>query len=64
MKFEEVLPFFKEGKKIKRTSWGEDQFIFILNDNGNLFIADNSTIIRMDDSFLIWINSDDWEIVE
>lgn len=49
MKFEEVLPALRDGKKIKRKPWNSDQYICLEN-------GDNLPIY--------YVLEDDWEIVE
>jgi hypothetical protein len=48
MKFEEVLPAFREGKKIRRDAWDEKDYVVI---NGGFELSDRS------------IMANDWEIV-
>lgn len=57
MKFEEVLPALKEGKKIRRRAWLDADYIYIRNgsivdNDGDSFEIDFSIILN-----------DDWEIV-
>lgn len=59
-KFEEVLPALREGKKIRRSCWGEFYYIFykivedcIVNDKDFYFT------LKAEDMF-----KDDWEIIE
>ena len=65
MKFEEVLPALREGKKIRRedTVWKNYYgFLFISETEDKIFsdnvVNDNYRIAKKD------LNSDDWEIVE
>lgn len=58
MKFEEVLPALRNGKKIRRTGWLDADYIYIRNGS----IVDNDG-----DSFEIDLSitlNDDWEIVD
>ncbi len=59
MKFEDVLPALKEGKKVRRSLWPKDEYIFRVNNlvcnekNDYWCPADFDNILR-----------DDWEIIE
>ena len=59
MKFEEVFPAFKEGKKIRRKVWFEKQFIYreglsvYREDGGYYHVMSCDQLLR-----------DDWEIIE
>lgn len=58
MKFEEVLPAFREGKKIRRSLWPKDEYIY--GENGNVFDERGDIF----DLILVIILCDDWEVVE
>ena len=62
MKFEEVLPALREGKKIRRNNWCKDGYIYI-NSNGEFEnqSGKHPAIIlnRLDD-----LEADNWEIVK
>jgi hypothetical protein len=49
MKFEEVLPALRDGKKVRRKAWGENDYIAI----SSPFELSDGSLMR-----------DDWEIVE
>ena len=59
MKFEDVLPALKEGKKVRRSLWPKDEYIFRVNNlvcnekNDYWCPADFDNILR-----------DDWEIIK
>ena len=60
MKFEEVLPALREGKKIRLKEWKEIQYIYM---------PKNETELRAEDGHFVnlsWKNffSDGWEIIE
>lgn len=61
MRFEEVLPALREGKKIRRNNWCKDGYIYI-NSNGELENQSGKRpaiiLSRLDD-----LEADDWEIV-
>lgn len=58
MKFEEVLPVLKNGKKIKRKEWSEKQFIYreglsVCKEDGGYYYMDCDQLL-----------CDDWEVFE
>lgn len=59
MRFEEVLPALREGKKVRRKSWNKRNYIVVKKDN--LIVDENDYAIPfcIDD-----FSADDWEIVE
>ena len=52
MKFEEVFPALREGKKIRRKSWGKDR------------VYDNTTAVLCFLNVPALLNATDWEIYE
>lgn len=58
MRFEEVLPSLREGKKIRRTSWWEGHY-FRLASNRIVDQGERNIVFGKDDLFC-----SDWEIVE
>lgn len=62
MRFEEVLPALREGKKIKRSSWGKDTY-FYKNHQGT-FIVKNGGADGYYYNLSYLLNSDDWEIIK
>lgn len=64
MKFWEAMKALKEGKKIRRTYWEENSYIYIDSDNmlrDNYDCLQNLYYIPDDDDD---DNDDDWEIYE
>ena len=59
MKFEEVLPALKEGKKIKRKCWYIKKYI-VLEENGDIITDKRQRYVFNKNSLL----ADDWEIVK
>ena len=62
MKFEEVLPAFREGKKIRRKFWSNEAYIR----KGKIFVFER-VIDEYNDVYVLTINdlwADDWEIVK
>lgn len=60
MKFEEVLPALREGKKIRIKGWKEIQYIYKPKNENDLRAEDYKAVnLSWKDFF-----SDDWEIVE
>lgn len=60
MKFEEILPALREGKKIRLKEWKEIQYIYMPKNESDLKTEDyHSVNLSWQDLF-----SDDWEIVE
>ena len=59
MKFEEILPSFKEGKKIRERCWGKQQYI-VIGPNETI-VTENGLIILL---HLAGLKADDWEIFE
>lgn len=59
MKFEEVLPAFRAGKKIRREVWYEKHFIY--REGLSVYREDGVNYCFMDCGQLL---CDDWEIVE
>lgn len=61
MKFEEVLPALREGKKIKRKYWGENyikrDFRFLVGQ----IIGQDSVIYALT---ILELEADDWEIIK
>lgn len=62
MKFEEVLPALRNGKKIRRSFWREDTY-FYKNDQGN-FIFKNGGADEYYYNLTCLLFSGDWEIVK
>lgn len=60
MKFEEILPALREGKKIIRDCWGKDNYYF-LNEDYCLETKEGAVATFLT---LPAIFSDDWEIVK
>ena len=60
MKFEEVLPALREGKKIRRKSWKREECFFVIK-NGSL-VDDHGYIASYYLNALLM--EEDWEIVE
>lgn len=61
MKFEEVLPALREGKKIRRKKWDKSCYYRMIYQNDNNIIVNNygEVVDVWDDIFI-----NDWEIVE
>lgn len=59
MKFEEVLPALREGKKIRRKSWGRVHSFIIIKDDSLVDDYRCNVVIYAYD-----LKADDWEIVE
>ena len=61
MKFEEVLPSLRQGKKIRRTSWGKDILVELLL--GKILVqgVDIMQTYDLDNDDIL---GDDWEIVK
>ena len=62
MKFEEILPALKEGKKIRIKYWYKDIYIFI-NSNGK-FENQNGYLFEINLGSIRDLEADQWEIVE
>ena len=62
MKFEEVLPFLRNGKKITNTTIKNDGYKYIYYKKG--IICDNTGCSYWQLSDREIVNDDDWEIVE
>ena len=62
MKFEEVLPALREGKKIRRNFWREDTY-FYKNHLGTIIFKNGSEDTYYYDLSCL-LNSNDWEIVK
>ena len=60
MKFEEVLPALREGKKIRRKSWKRKECFFVIK-NGSL-VDDHGYSAFFYLGY--WIMEEDWEIVK
>ena len=58
MRFEEVIPALREGKKVRRKSWLED--VYIETVNGTLVDEFGFSDVPLGDYIL---DSDDWEVV-
>lgn len=62
MKFEEAIPYLREGKRIKNKSWKKDTY-FYRNDLGFYAIKSrNQDYLYY--SLNDFLDSDDWEIME
>lgn len=59
MKFEEVLPALREGKKIRRKSWGRVRSFIIIKDDSLVDDYRCNVVIYAYD-----LKADDWEIVK
>lgn len=59
MKFEEVLPAFKKGKKIRRKEWFADHFIY--REGHSVYNEDGVDYDFISSDQLLY---DDWEIIE
>ncbi len=59
MKFEEVLPALREGKKIRRKSWGRVRSFIIIKDDSLVDDYRCNVVIYAYD-----LEADDWEIVK
>lgn len=66
MRFEEVLPALREGKKVKSSNWKDSYFIFKeLNDNGPDYLLGSGSIgFRIELMSTEDILNSDWEIYE
>ena len=69
MKFEEILPALREGKKIRRKDYTPDYYIYLDNDclDGESLKSFLPTFSRIVDCFSLSskdLLADDWEIVE
>lgn len=65
MKFEEVLPTLKEGKKIRRESWGNKQLYYYVDFNGEKDkLKSSSDIYREVELNYLELTATDWEIYE
>ena len=62
MKFEEILPALREGKKIRRNFWREDTY-FYKNHLGTIIFKNGSEDTYYYDLSCL-LNSNDWEIVK
>ena len=62
MKFEEVLPALREGKKIKRNFWREDTY-FYKNHQGTIIFKNGGEDTYYYNLTLL-LDSNDWEIVK
>lgn len=58
MKFEEVLPSLRKGKKIRRKSWGRVHSFIIIKDDSLVDDYRCNVVIYAYD-----LKADDWEIV-
>ena len=62
MRFEEVLPALREGKKIRKRYWCKDNYVYI-NSNGEFVNQDNKPFAI----FLYTLSNledDSWEIID
>lgn len=59
MKFEEVLPALREGKKVRRKSWGRVHSFIIIKDDS--LVDDYHCNVGI---YAYDLKADDWEIVE
>lgn len=59
MEFEEILPSFKDGKKIRERCWGKQQYI-VIGPNETI-VNENGLIILL---HIAGLKADDWEIFE
>ena len=59
MKFEDVLPTLKEGKKIRRKSWGRVRSFIIIKDDSLVDDYRCNVVIYAYD-----LKADDWEVVK
>ena len=59
MKFEEVIPALREGKKIRRKSWGRVRSFIIIKDDSLVDDYRCNVVIYAYD-----LKADDWEIVK
>lgn len=73
MRFEEVLPALREGKKIRRNEWYSPKFHYFLHEHGEdneiglyykLDISPTTLASSMEGIELRDILADDWEILE
>ena len=62
MRFEEVLPALKAGKKIRRNHWCKDTYIYV-NSNGE-FATQSGRRFEIILDNLRDLEADDWEIVK
>ena len=62
MKFEEVLPALREGKKVRRKSWREDTY-FYKNHLGDIIFKNGGEDTYYYDLTCL-LDSNDWEIVK
>ena len=62
MKFEEIIPALKDGKKVRIKYWYKDKYIYI-NSNGNIEDQDGDHCEIVLDR-LCDLEADQWEIVE
>lgn len=59
MTFQEILPEFLKGSKIRRNDWGKDVYIYI-NDDDDFDILNHSNLFYRIDG--IDLSSSDWEL--
>lgn len=60
MKFEDVLPELRKGKKIKRNFWREDTYFY--KDHQGIFIFKNGGYEAYHYILSCLLDSDDWEV--
>ena len=65
MKFEEVLPALRKGKKIRRKSWKPEEYIILITNDPEYgaYITNEKRGKQLYLINLFWIHDDDWEIV-
>lgn len=59
MKFQEILPKFLEGQKIKKTNWKSTEYVFI--NNKNVIVDEKNSVCHLQGHNLV---EDDWEIYD
>ena len=68
MKFEQVLPLLKQGKKLRRKYW-KDVFIQIYHDDTGELTNEFIVMTRRDEKFVMEISTEsilaeDWEVID
>lgn len=62
MKFEEIIPALREGKKVKRSSRGKDTYLYNYRQGAFNFKDGDEERFYYDLSY--FLDSDDWEIIK
>lgn len=57
--FQEIIPFLREGKRVKRSSWNNFEYILEMEVDGFIFNTRSGLILLIED-----LEADDWIVVE